>query len=192
MVKVSPRVTASLVLYNWNALRDSCQRERVVKMKAGRDAAGYLIGFVLFVVLVPAIMWLASGRVEFSVMRAVAFIVLAVIGLGLSIWSIVYMRNVGKGNPMDAFNHEVAPRTSELMTEGPYAICRNPMLLGVIVYYLGFVILFWSAGAVIVFVIYVLIMSFQVFSEEKRLEKDFGEEYARYKQKTKRIIPFVW
>lgn len=163
-----------------------------MKVKAGRDAAGYLIGFALFVVLIPAIMWFASGQVEFSMARTVAFIVLATVGLGLSIWSIVYMKNVGKGNPMDAFNHEVAPRTSELMTDGPYAICRNPMLLGVILYYLGFAILLWSAGAAIVFVAYVLIMSFQVASEEKRLEKDFGEEYTRYKRKTKRIIPFIW
>ena len=163
-----------------------------MKVKVGRDAAGYLIGFVLFVVLVPAIMLFVSKPAEFSAARIVVFVVLAAIGLGLSVWSIVYMRNVGKGNPMDAFNHEVAPRTSELMTEGPYAICRNPMLLGVIIYYLGFVVLLWSAGAAIVFAIYVLIMSFQVSSEEKRLEKDFGEEYARYKQKTKRIIPFVW
>lgn len=161
-------------------------------MKAGRDAAGYLIGFVLFVVLVPVVMWLASGRVELSMARTAVFVVLAVIGLGLSIWSIVYMRSVGKGNPMDAFNHEVAPRTSELMTEGPYAICRNPMLLGVILYYLGFVILLGSAGAAVVLAVYVLVMSFQVVSEEKRLERDFGEEYERYKRKTKRIIPFVW
>ena len=160
--------------------------------KAGRDAAGYLVGFALFVVLVPAIMWFASGTVELSAPRLVLFAILAAIGLGLSIWSIVYMRNVGKGNPMDAFNHEVAPRTSELMTEGPYAICRNPMLLGVLLYYLGVVIALWSVGAGIVYVVYILIMSVQVRSEEKRLEEDFGEAYEDYKRKTKRIIPFVW
>ena len=63
-------------------------------------------------------------------MRLLILIILAIIGIGLSIWSIVYMKNVGGGNPFDAFNHEVAPRTSSLMTDGPYGICRNPMLLG--------------------------------------------------------------
>lgn len=150
------------------------------------------MGFMLFVLGMPTIMWLATGSFEFSVTRTAVFVVLAVIGLGLSIWSIVYMRNVGKGNPMDAFNHEVAPRTSKLMVDGPYAICRNPMLLGVLIYYLGIVVLLWSVGSVIVFVVYMLIMSVQVFFEEKRLEKDFGEEYVRYKEKTKRLIPFVW
>lgn len=34
-------------------------------------------------------------------------------------------------------------------------------------------------------------MSVQVFFEEKRLERDFGEAYVRYKGKTKQPIPFV-
>ena len=161
-------------------------------VEARRNAMGYLMGFVLFVLGVPAVMWLASASVEFSVTRTAVFAVLAVIGLGLSIWSIVYMRNVGKGNPMDAFNHEVAPRTSELMIDGPYAICRNPMLLGILIYYLGVVVFLWSLGSVFVFVAYALIMSVQVFFEERRLEKDFGEAYVRYKGRTKRLIPFVW
>ncbi len=161
-------------------------------MRDGRNLAGYLLGFVLFVVMVPVIMWLVSGTVEFSVARTAIFVVLAVMGLGLSIWSIVYMRRVGKGNPMDAFNHELAPRTSVLMTEGPYAICRNPMLLGVIVYYIGVVILLGSAKAALVLVSYVMIMAVQVWREEQRLEKDFGRAYTEYCQKTKRLIPFVW
>lgn len=161
-------------------------------MKAQREAAGYLIGFALFVVLVPAVMWWVSGTVELSRARVAIFAVLAAAGLSLSVWSIAYMRRVGKGNPMDAFNHEVAPRTSVLMTEGPYAICRNPMLLGVLVYYMGFVVLLATLPAALVFVAYVLIISVQVHFEEKRLEADFGEAYTSYKARTKRIIPLVW
>ena len=157
-----------------------------------RNAIGYLMGFVLFVVFVPAVMWLASGEVHLTVPRILVFAILSLVGLSFSIWSIVYMRNVGKGNPMDAFNHEIAPRTSELMTDGPYAICRNPMLLGVLVYYLGVVILLASAGATIVFIAFMLIMMVQVSREEKRLEEDFGEAYSSYRRATKRLIPFLW
>ncbi len=153
---------------------------------------GYLMGFVLFVFGVPAIMWLFSASFAFSVKRTAVFVAMAVIGLGLSVWSIVHMRNVGKGNPMDAFNHEVAPRTSELMADGPYAICRNPMLLGILMYYLGVVVLLWSVGSALAFAAYALIMSVQVSFEEKRLEKDFGEAYVRYRGKTRRLVPFVW
>ena len=93
---------------------------------------------------------------------------------------------------MDAFNHEVASRTSNLMTDGPYRICRNPMLLGVFVYYIGLLIYLRSMKAVVVFVLFFAVMMVQVSSEEKRLEQDFGEEYREYKERTKKLIPFIW
>ena len=127
-----------------------------------------------------------------EMLQIIICVILAAAGIALSIWSIVYMKNVGKGNPMDAFNHEVAPRTSNLMTDGPYRICRNPMLLGVFIYYLGLLILLWSWKALIVYAIYVAIMMVQVRQEEKRLLQDFGEEYREYCSKTKKLIPFIW
>ena len=157
-----------------------------------RDFIGYIIGLILFILLIPAIMWKASGDFGFGTAHVIVLIVLAAAGIALSVWSIVYMKNVGKGNPMDAFNHEVAPRTSRLMTDGPYRICRNPMLLGVFIYYLGIVIFLHSWQAAVIFAAYIAIMMVQVSREEKRLEEDFGEDYKEYKKQTKKLIPFIW
>jgi protein-S-isoprenylcysteine O-methyltransferase Ste14 len=157
-----------------------------------KDVAGYIMGLLLFVILIPLIMWRLSGEADPGTARIVCLAVLSAAGLGLSIWSIVYMKRVGKGNPMDAFNHEVAPRTANLMTDGPYRICRNPMLLGVLIYYAGIIIFLGSWQAVTVFVIYCAIMMIQVRAEEKRLEQDFGEAYKEYCRKTKKLIPFIW
>ena len=110
------------------------------------------------------------------------------IGLSLSIWSIVYMRRVGKGNPFDAMGHEVAPRTKHLMTDGPYRFTRNPMLTGTYLYYIGIVVALWNWWALLVFAIVAGIMILQVHSEERRLEADFGEEYLDYKKRTGRFI----
>ncbi len=161
-------------------------------MKKVRDIAGYLIGLLLFVILIPLLMWKLSGDVDPGIIQAACFVVLAAAGLGLSVWSIVYMKKVGKGNPMDAFNHEVAPRTVNLMTEGPYRICRNPMLLGVFIYYIGLIICLQSWKAAAVFIVYFAIMMVQVNREEKRLEQDFGEAYRDYCKKTKKLIPYIW
>ena len=161
-------------------------------MKNARDIIGYIMGLVLFIVLIPLLMWKLSGNVDPGTGRIVVLVALGVIGIALSIWSIVYMKIVGKGNPMDAFNHEVAPRTSELMTGGPYRICRNPMLLGVFIFYTGLVICLWSWQALVIFIAYMAIMMVQVSREEKRLEEDFGEAYREYKKKTKKIIPFIF
>ena len=157
-----------------------------------RDLIGYIMGLALFVILIPYIMWKLSGDIHPGMAQTLILAILALLGIGLSIWSIVYMRLVGRGNPMDAFNHEVAPRTSQLMTRGPYAICRNPMLLGVFIYYLGMLIYCWSWKAAAVFALYVIIMMVQVNREEQRLEQDFGDAYREYKARTKKIIPFLW
>ena len=116
-------------------------------MKRVRDFFGYLLGGVLFVALIPTIMWLASGMPALwpiDTGRCIVAPVVMFVGLVLSIWTIVYMRNRGKGNPMDAFGHEVAPRTQHLMIEGPYKINRNPMLTGTLVYLVGAAVWLWT------------------------------------------------
>jgi protein-S-isoprenylcysteine O-methyltransferase Ste14 len=158
----------------------------------GRDFIGYLLGLVIFIIGIPFVMYMASGSPDLSQIGFVQWIILillAIIGIGLSIWSIVYMKNVGKGNPFDAFNHELAPRTSSLMTDGPYGICRNPMLAGVFVYHIGVLIALLSLGALIVFILEVMIMTVQVKKEEQRLKKDFGDEYLLYMSNTYRFLP---
>lgn len=157
-----------------------------------RDLIGYILGLIIFIIGIPFVMYLLTGSrnlAEIGLIRLSLFIILAILGIGLSIWSIVYMKNVGKGNPFDAFNHEIAPRTSLLMTDGPYGICRNPMLLGVFIYHLGVLIVLLSLGAVIVFIIEVLIMTIQVKKEEQRLINDFGNEYVKYKKNVNRFFP---
>ena len=115
-------------------------------------------------------------------------VIISITGLALSIWSIVYMGRVGKGNPFDAMGHEVAPRTKHLMTDGPYKWSRNPMLSGTYLYYIGMLIALWNCWALLFFVIIAAVMMLQVRSEEKRLEADFGQEYLDYKNTTGRFF----
>lgn len=157
-----------------------------------RNLIGYLLGLIIFIVGIPYMMFLPAGSpnlAEIGLVKWIILIVLAIVGIGLSVWSIVYMKNVGKGNPFDAFNHEVAPRTNTLMTNGPYGVCRNPMLLGVFIYHIGVLIAFLSIGALVVFIIEVLIMNVQVKKEEERLKRDFGKDYDDYVKKSNRFMP---
>ena len=159
-------------------------------MKRIRDFFGYLLGGILFVCLIPTIMWLASGMpalLPVGVARGIGAAVLILGGLVLSVYTIVYMRNRGKGNPMDAFGLEVAPRTQHLMVEGPYKINRNPMLTGTLVYLAGAAVWLWTWQAVVVLVAFFAIMMVQVLSEEKRLRRDFGEEYEEYCKHSRRF-----
>ena len=157
-----------------------------------KQVLGYLLGFCIFIAGIPALMWWVAGRPAFADIPVgrlylAAFIALA--GLALSIWSIVHMKRVGKGNPFDAMGHEVAPRTRHLMTGGPYRLSRNPMLSGTFLYLLGWSILFDTWQAFACFMLFVVVMLLQVRSEEKRLRRDFGEEYEAYCRTTGRFFP---
>lgn len=161
-------------------------------MRKVREIAGYLLGGLMFVLLIPTLMWWVSGMPDMGmvpVWRRVLALVLAVFGLALSVWSIVYMRRKGDGNPMDAFGSEVAPRTKHLMTEGPYRLSRNPMLTGSFIYFAGVCVWLWAWPALLVYIAFIVIMLLQVRSEEKRLHRDFGEEYEAYCRRTGRFWP---
>ena len=159
-------------------------------MKRLREIAGYVLGGLLFVGLMPTLMWLASGMPQLEHIgapRASLTGLLMLGGLALSIWTIVYMKRRGKGNPMDAFGHEVAPRTQHLMTDGPYRINRNPMLTGTLAYLAGVGVWLWRWQAWLVLAVFFVIMLVQVSSEERRLRRDFGEEYDAYCRRTRRF-----
>ena len=156
-----------------------------------KDIFGYLLGFLLFIAGIPALMWWVSGRpFPWAPVHPWMIIasVLMITGLVLSIWAIVHMKRVGEGNPFDAYNHEVAPRTKHLMTDGPYRISRNPMLLGVYIYDIGVLIWLSSWWPLVIFAVEVILLTLQVRSEERRLVADFGDEYIAYKQKVPRYF----
>jgi len=156
-----------------------------------KQILGYFLGFAIFIAGIPALMWWVScmpSLAEIPIVRLCIAALVALAGLALSVWSIVYMKRVGKGNPFDAMGHEVAPRTKHLMTDGPYKMSRNPMLSGTYLYYIGVLIALWSWQALLVFAVIATVMMLQVRSEEKRLEADFGQEYLDYKKRTGRFF----
>lgn len=153
-----------------------------------KEILGYFLGFIIFIAGIPVLIWWLSGMpVTLPVVRLIPAVVIAVAGLALSIWSIIYMKRVGRGNPFDAMGHEVAPRTKHLMTDGPYRLSRNPMLSGTYIYYIGVLVALWSWQGLLVVVTVAVLMTLQVRSEERRLEADFGNEYLEYKKKVRRF-----
>ena len=83
----------------------------------------------------------------------------------------------------------VAP-TQTVVTSGPYAVSRNPMLTSAFIMVGGAGVLFnsWSfmlAGLVIptAYLMYIKLV------EERELEARFGEEYLSYKKSTPFIMP---
>jgi protein-S-isoprenylcysteine O-methyltransferase Ste14 len=121
-----------------------------------------------------------------SIISVLLGVALAVLGLGVLVWTAQLLAVVGRGTlaPWDP--------TVALVVAGPYRHVRNPMMKGVFAILAGEavalgspVLVCWFAGFVAVNVCYVPLV------EEKGLEKRFGDVYREYKAHVPRWIPRI-
>lgn len=167
--------------------------------ETARYIIGYIVGFIIFIVIIPfglhklsQLDYLFSGRVIFysDIIRYIISSLIFIIGIFFAIWSNIFLFKIGKGGPVDAFGISVSPQTKKLVTIGPYKYSRNPMVFGAFSLYFSIVLYLNSIIGLICLIIFlIIIIIFLKSSEEKRLLKDFGDEYTDYKQKVSMIFP---
>jgi protein-S-isoprenylcysteine O-methyltransferase Ste14 len=109
---------------------------------------------------------------------------LTVLGFSLGFWSVNTQLTRGRGTPLP-----VMP-TQELLTEGPFRYCRNPMTLGTILAYLGMAVAVRTiAGTVLVLSLSASLLAYLKRLEEGELAERFGEAYLAYRRETPFIVP---
>ncbi len=109
---------------------------------------------------------------------------LTVLGFSLGFWSVITQLDRGRGTPLP-----VMP-TQELLTEGPFRYCRNPMTLGTILAYLGIAVGVGTvAGTGLVLSLSASLLVYLKRLEEGELAERFGEAYLAYRREVPFIIP---
>ena len=96
-------------------------------------------------------------------------------GLVIRIWCIFYIGN---------------RKSKEVVTTGPYSICRNPLYIGTFLLAIGVGLCFENL-LMLIFVPIIIIPVHIITTrmEEAHLEAKFGEQYRTYKQKVSRFWP---
>ena len=136
-------------------------------------------------VVVPYVIY---DRQDHRIPEVIYFNILGVIiglaGLALFFYTVFLFKTVAKGT--------LAPWSEkhELVIQGPYRYCRNPMITGVLFVLIGealflhsLAIALWTACFVVINTIYFML------SEEPALQKKFGKDYEEYKKHVSRWIP---
>jgi protein-S-isoprenylcysteine O-methyltransferase Ste14 len=79
----------------------------------------------------------------------------------------------------------------QLVTKGPYAYTRNPMLTGVFALLFGFGILFESVSLLLIFTPLFILLNFWELKaiEEPELVKRLGQDYIEYRKMTPMFFP---
>jgi len=168
--------------------------------KEKKMIVGYIVGGLLVIVLAPSIIyiitWLFDAIYKIEVIqnttiRWITIIILLVTGFIYGIWSVIVQNTIGQGGPVETGNIEISPKTKNLVVSGPYKYTRNPMLFGTLLTYLAFALFINSiTSVVLVAVIFVFMLTIVVKMEEKRLSKDFGNQYEEYRKKVSMFIPW--
>jgi len=188
----SPLARSPTVAYGGRTMSRYSTWARREHSEATRIATTLLVGPVFLGVL-PFLVAGAGPRLDRrlglpplgigSANRAVGGL-LAVIGFSLGFWSVDTQLTRGRGTPLP-----VMP-TQELVTEGPFRYCRNPMTLGAILAYLGIGIAARTiAGTILVLSLAASLVVYLRRLEEGELAERFGEAYLAYKRETPFIIP---
>ena len=161
---------------------------------------GYIVGGSLVIVLVPSVIYIITSlfdhvfRLEIiqdSIIKWIIIVILLVTGLIYGIWSVIIQNTIGEGGPVEIGNIEISPKTKNLVVSGPYKYTRNPMLFGAFLIYLAFALFINSiTSVVLVSAIFVFMLTVVVKMEEKRLLKDFGDQYVEYRNKVSKFIPW--
>ena len=170
-------------------------------VKTLRFISGYVIGIAIFLILVPY-GFFALSKLDYlvdykmlinsMVLRMVVSGILLLIGAIFMMWSNIFLFLVGKGGPADAMGVSISPRTEKLVTRGPYRFCRHPMVFGALCVYLSLVIFMNSVIGLLALLILICLAAIYLRnSEEKRLLKDFGDEYLEYKKKVPMLFPLI-
>ena len=114
-------------------------------------------------------------------MIGVSFLLLGIITLITAVLS--FKRQSTTVNPLQP------EKASSLVISGIFKYSRNPMYLGMLLILISMTIKFnFVGGILIIFAFIAFITKFQIIPEEIVLERLFGDEFTRYKKKTRRWI----
>ncbi len=152
-------------------------------------AAVWLSSFLVYYAVLPCLLlgstWLirlvvSEPPINFGWINWVVGLVILAPNLVISVWTLATLYKKGF---LDA-------ATQKLVTTGPYAHSRNPLVVSTFSVY-------WGVGIIIGSLVFIILTSFCflvmvvviALFEEKSLERRFGREYLLYRQKTPFMIP---
>ena len=79
-----------------------------------------------------------------------------------------------------------------VVEQGPYRLVRHPSYTGVLITFIGLALAVQSAGALLVLLgVFSISYGYRMIVEEKALLSELGDDYANYKKRTKRLIPYI-
>jgi protein-S-isoprenylcysteine O-methyltransferase Ste14 len=162
---------------------------KVVKDHKGRQET-VLLSLAMLGFFVPLV-WVASPAFSFAEypLRLGPFIV-GIVCIVVGLW--LFYRSHADLGPNWSITLELREQ-HRLVTHGVYLRIRHPMYSALFLYSVGQALVLpnWVAGPSYL-VTFGILFALRVRAEEKMMLEEFGDEYAAYMARTKRLAPGFW
>ncbi|MGH8101369.1 MAG: methyltransferase family protein, partial [Chthoniobacterales bacterium] len=122
--------------------------------------------------------------VQHTAIAAWAGMILCVAGLGFAIWARVVIGHNWSGAVTLKEEHE-------LVEHGPYRLVRHPIYTGILSMFVATAIMLGHLAGCVGIVIAFASFWIKLIREEKVMLNQFPDKYTVYRQRVKRLIPFV-
>ncbi len=86
----------------------------------------------------------------------------------------------------------VIKKDHQLITHGLYRFTRNPIYLGAIMAFTGLPVYAASVYGFLTIFLMIPIFLYRIRLEEQLLAEEFQDAYQKYKERTKKLIPFIY
>ncbi|MEO5722022.1 MAG: isoprenylcysteine carboxylmethyltransferase family protein [Chthoniobacterales bacterium] len=144
-----------------------------------------VIGLSIFAAIKIAFAW-PAGRLPNAEIWTLAGILIFIAALILRWTSIIQLGRFFTVDVAIAADHQ-------LVEDGPYRYVRHPSYTGALFAFLGFGLTLGNWASVVVMMVPIfLVFTYRIKVEERALVAALGESYVAYRQRTKRLLPFIY
>jgi len=112
--------------------------------------------------------------------------VLTFAGIAVAIWARLTLGRDWSGLVMSVKERH------RLVQDGPYAIVRHPIYTGLLLAIIGTALTFGTAASYLGLVAGFAGFMIRIDIEERLMREQFGAIHEAYRQRTRKLIPFVW
>jgi protein-S-isoprenylcysteine O-methyltransferase Ste14 len=138
------------------------------------------------------ILYSSASAPDFLIQRAIPDnliigligMVITFLGVGFAVWARVHLGKYWSSMPAIRVDHK-------LIRTGPYNLVRHPIYTGILFGIAGTAIIIGEPAGLIAFFLILGVYLWKIRIEEKYLQEEFGEDYARYKKEVPALIPLL-
>lgn len=190
--QISPQAYATLVCWFLFSMTWLWQRNRTKENINPRTTAQKISGFLGFVIIFLALyspLFFTGGIAKVIIPQSHVVqtigLICCIAGVFISIWSRFLLGMNWSGGI-------TAKKDHKLIVSGPYRFVRHPIYTGFITALTGTCLVMGGIAGILVTGLYTIGLLTKINKEEVLLTELFGEVYTEYRQRTRKLIPFIW